>query len=159
MINPYNPIFSFLVLILIQSCSTNTNNKPSLDQEKEILLSRIEQFNSAFKSGDVEQLELMITNKYLHTNSNSKSIRKNDWITYLQKRKKEIASGVLIVSEYKMNETEIEMYDDMAIVTAKISFSSTRSDVQKENEIRITNVWVKEEGIWKRAGFHDTRIK
>ena len=47
----------------------------------------------------------------------------------------------------------------MAIVTAKISFSTIKLGEQKENEFRITNVQVKEEGTWKRAGFHDTRIK
>ena len=70
-----------------------------------------------------------------------------------------LITGSLIVNHYEMNETEVEIYDDMAIVTAKISFSTIRFEEQKENEFRITNVWVKEEVVWKRAGFHDTRIK
>ncbi len=161
MVNPNKSIyiFYFLGLIFMSSCSTNTSSVPGSIQEKEKLLERIEQFNSAFKNGDVEKLESMITDNYLHTNSNSKPIRKKDWIAYLQNRRNELASGELTVDNYKMDETEIEIYSDMAIVTAKISFSSTRSGEQKENEIRITNIWVKEGGFWKRAGFHDTRIK
>ena len=161
MINLSKPIFIFyfLGLILIQSCSSKTNNAPGSGEEKEELLARIELFNSAFQKGEVEKLELMITNNYLHTNSSSKSIGRNDWVAYLKKRKKDLANGDLIVDNYKMDETQIEMYDDMAIVTAKISFSSKKYGELKESEIRITNVWVKEGGVWKRAGFHDTRIK
>ncbi len=66
----------------------------------------------------------MITDNYVHTNGNSKSIAKVDWIAYLKRRKVALANGDLIVEDYKMDETEIQFYDDMAIITAKISFSS-----------------------------------
>jgi len=149
----------FLFSFFIQNCKNETDTKPSLDEEKENLIERIEEFNSAFKDCKIEKLEAMITNNYLHTNSNSKSIGKADWLTYLANRKTELSSGNLVVKNYKMSETEVKIYDNTAILTAKISFSSIKSGERKENEIRITNVWVKEQGIWKRAGFHDTRIK
>ena len=101
----------------------------------------------------------MITDNYVHTNSKSKSIHKDNWISYLKKRKEEVEGEALIVNNYEMSELEIEMYDDMAIVTGKISFESIRGEEQKQNEIRITNVWVYEDSMWKRAGFHDTRIE
>ena len=149
----------FLFSTSFHSCKNEIDQKSNLIEEKEKLIERVEEFNTAFRDGEIEKLEVMITNNYLHTNSNSKSIRKNDWVEYLAKRKEELKSGKLIVEDYEMNETEVEIYDDMAIVTAKISFSTIKSDEQKENEFRITNIWVKEKGIWKRAGFHDTRIK
>ena len=149
----------FIILASFQGCKTENNQKSNFTEEKEILLQRVEEFNIAFRDGEIEKLKSMITNNYLHTNSNSKSIRKKDWLAYLEKRKRELITGSLIVNHYEMNETEVEIYDDMAIVTAKISFSTIRFEEQKENEFRITNVWVKEEGVWKRGGFHDTRIK
>ena len=149
----------FMAIILLLGCLPQANENQSSEQELEALRERIDQFNTAFKNGDVKVLESMITDNYLHTNSNSKAIRKKDWVAYLHKRKKELASGELEVNNYKMEETEIELFDDVAIVTGKISFSSKRAEEQKENVIRITNIWVKEEGLWKRAGFHDTRIK
>jgi len=151
--------FLFLVSAFFQSCKTENNQKLNLSAEKEKLIERVEDFNTAFKDGEIEELEAMITNNYLHTNSSSKSIRKNEWFSYLKKRKKELTSGNLTVNNYEMSETEVEIYNDMAIVTAKISFSTIKSDEQKENEFRITTIWVNDEGIWKRAGFHDTRIK
>jgi hypothetical protein len=148
-----------LISASFQGCKTENNQKSNFNEEKEILIQRVEEFNIAVRDGEIEKLEAMITNNYLHTNSNSKSIRKKDWLAYLEKRKKDLTTGVLIVKNYQMNETEVEIYNDMAIVTAKISFSTIRHEEQKENEFRITNVWVQEKGIWKRAGFHDTRIK
>ena len=149
----------FFIATLFQSCQNENVQKSNLIEEKEKLIERIKEFNIAFRDGEIEKLESMITNNYLHTNSSSKSIRKTDWLNYLGKRKSELITGSLVVENYEMSETDFEIYDDMAIVTAKISFSTIRSDERKENEIRITNVWVKEEGSWKRAGFHDTRIK
>ncbi|WP_242155945.1 nuclear transport factor 2 family protein [Aestuariivivens sediminis] len=148
-----------LSLFFVLNCNNEVTQKFNSQEEKETLIKRIEEFNAAFIDGNVDKLESMITDNYLHTNSSSKVIRKDDWLAYLVKRKNEIESGKLIVKNYKMDETEIEIYDDMAIVTGKISFSTSKLDEQKEHEIRITNIWIKDEGIWKRAGFHDTRIK
>ena len=133
----------FFISLFVQSCKNGDTVNSNPDEEKVMLFERIEEFNSAFEHGNVDKLEAMITDKYIHTNSSSKSIRKNDWLAYLSKRKKELESGKLIVNNYKMEETEIEIYNDMAIVTAKVSFSTIKSDELKENEIRITNIWVK----------------
>lgn len=58
-----------------------------------------------------------------------------------------------------MRDIDIVQYDDLAIVTAKIVISIVKSGRDHENEYRTTNVWIKEEGDWKRAGFHDGKIK
>ncbi len=150
-----------LLIVTLSSygCQNEIKKDVQLNNEKEILLKRVQEFNIAFRDGHMEKLEKMITINYLHTNSNSKAIGRNEWLKYLKKRKTELSSGDLVIDKYQMGETEIAIYDDMAIVTAKISFSSIRNNEQKENEFRITNVWIKEASTWKRAGFHDTRIK
>ncbi len=147
-----------LVFIVFQSCKTETGHKQNSSEEEKILLKKVEDFNLAFKECDIEQLETLITENYLHTNGNSRSIKRNAWLGYLEKRKLEINNGNLVVNTYDMKEAEIELYDDMAIVTGKIVTSSTKSGEYQENEYRITNIWIKEEGNWKRAGFHDGKI-
>ncbi|GAA4276176.1 nuclear transport factor 2 family protein [Aquimarina mytili] len=127
--------------------------------EENTLWKKIQEFNLAFKQGNVEILSAMITENYMHTNSTSKPIDKNTWISYLSKRKKEIESGNLVVHSYEMKEREMQLYDDMAIVSAKISTSSTSNGNRTQNEYRVTNIWIKEENTWKRAGFHDGKIK
>ncbi len=127
--------------------------------EETILLETITVFNQAFKESNVAKLESMIVDRYIHTNSTSKPIDKDTWLAYLHKRKEEIETGNLIVHTYDMQETNIQLYDTMAIVSAKISTSNTRNGNLNENEYRVTNIWVKEANSWKRAGFHDGKIK
>lgn len=149
---------SSIFLLLLISCSDNSSQSEKDNTKKEQLLETVETFNKAFNEGNIEVLIPMITKNYVHTNSNSKSIGKEDWLAYLAKRKKQIESGELVIKNYKMDEIEVEMHDDMAIVTGKISFLSISGGMEKQNAYRVTNVWVLEDGRWKRAGFHDTRI-
>lgn len=127
-------------------------------QKQDALLETIKTFNNAFKTGDLSTLNSMITDNYMHTNGSSKAIDKETWINYLRKREKDINSGELEVLHYNMEETKIEFYDNVAIVTAKvIAKNKTREEI-KTNEYRVTNIWIYESGTWKRGGFHDGKI-
>ncbi len=154
---------SLLFLIGIQfvftACTDQNPTKRNSSIHQEELMLRINEFNQAFHTGDVKKLESMLTSNYRHTNSNSKAIHKDTWLKYVGKRKKEIETGVLKVHIYEMTETEIQFYTNTAIVTAKVLVSSTKHGIQQDNEFRVTNIWVKEGDIWKRAGFHDGKIK
>lgn len=144
-------------LVWILGCQTTTESDTK--HKKETLIKQIETFNNAFKEGNTELLASMITDNYVHTNGNSKAIHKENWINYLSKRQKEIESGELTVRNYEMKDTEIQLYQETAIVTSKIIVSTVKSDRLHQNEFRVTNIWVLENGIWKRAGFHDGKIK
>jgi len=148
----------FLIVLsnLMISCM-NTTPDP-VDQEKQ-LLATVHEFNQAFKEGNIEKLEAMITDDYHHTNGNSKPISKEDWIGYLTKRSVQIANGDVKVNAYQMEETDIKFHDNTAILTAKITVSTSKADTTQQNQYRVTNIWVCQDGIWKRAGFHDGKIE
>ena len=152
-------LFFLIIFIIHQGCRTETAHKPDSLEEEKILIERVEEFNLAFKECNIEQLETLVTENYLHTNGNSRSIKRDAWLEYLEKRNLEIKRGNLVVNTYDMSEIEIVLYEDMAIVTGKISTSFIKSGEYLKNEYRITNVWVNEDGSWKRAGFHDGKIK
>lgn len=81
-------IFSISLILIasaFQNCKAKTGCKRNSSAEG-LLLKRIDKFNRAFKECDIEQLETLITDDYLHTNGNSKSIGKDAWIGYLEKR-------------------------------------------------------------------------
>ncbi|EZH73026.1 hypothetical protein ATO12_18595 [Aquimarina atlantica] len=119
----------------------------------------ITMFNTAFKEGNITKLENLITDNYLHTNGTSKSIGKTAWLKYLKNRKKDIDNGNLIITRYEMKETQLELYNNFAIVTAKIITSDIRDGKPKESQYRVSHVWVKDSNLWKRAGFHDSKIE
>lgn len=146
-----------LIIIISLSLFYCADEKSEITPEK--LSEAIRKFNKAFQDGNNEVLESMVTENYLHTNGNSKSIGKKDWFNYLTKREKEIKSGSLEVLEYKLDEMKMEFSGNLAIVTGKISVTIKKKEGIQKNEYRITNIWISESGKWKRAGFHDGKIK
>lgn len=152
-------LFIFSAFFILLSCFHQETKHQESDRAKKELLKAIDAFNTAFQTGDVETIASLVTNNYIHTNGNSKAIRKNDWFAYLNKRSQEIELGILEVLTYQMDEVEIELYDNTAIVTGKVSVSNNKEGKIINNEYRITNIWVQEAGQWKRAGFHDGKIK
>lgn len=153
--------FTLLVsLIFSISCVNQENKETSLSEaDKQALLQRIDLFNQTFAEGDAKALASMITRTYTHTNGNSASIDGATWLDYLQKRQEQIESGEWVVHRYSLEEQEIVYHPACAILTGKVSVSQSRAGVKEDRSFRITNVWVQEDGLWKRAGFHDGRIE
>ncbi len=155
----YPALLLLFITCLMLNCTQKNNQKEYSSSEKKILLDKINEFNIAFKECNIDKLESMITDNYIHTNGHSKPINKSSWINYLRKRKKEIDAGNLIIHKYEMNETELSLYNDVAVFSAKIYISSSMNGTSQINEYRVTNIWVTEKNVWKRAGFHDGKIK
>lgn len=149
----------FVTALYLTNCSDKRISNEELEIAKENLLKAIDKFNKAFQEGNVIVLESMITENYLHTNGNSKSISRKDWLDYLRKREGEIKTGNLEVVGYKIDDLEVVLYGNTGIVTGKILVSNKRMKEIQTNEYRVTNVWINEAGNWKRAGFHDGKIK
>lgn len=147
-----------LVFILFSNACGNKPQKHS-EEQKEELITAIDRFNEAFANSEISVLESMITNNYSHTNGTYEAIDKEKWFQYLKNRSKEIEAGILKVQSYKMNDLQIKYYDNAAIATAKVVTSVIKNEGLSKNEYRVTNIWVYENGSWKRAGFHDGKIK
>ncbi|WP_343487466.1 nuclear transport factor 2 family protein [Allomuricauda sp. d1] len=148
-----------LLFILLSGCQQNQSKIQDTDQKQQELLSALDTFNKAFAESDLATLDSMVTDNYLHTNSSSKVIGKADWFNYLKKRDKNIKSGTVEVLEYQLQDTKIEHHGTTAVITGKVFVSTKDSLGVKENQYRITNLWVYNSGVWKRAGFHDGKIE
>lgn len=126
---------------------------------KEGLLSTLTQFNTAFAQGDLEFLDKHTTDNYRHTNSAGKAFEKDAWFNYLKNRKEDLESGALKIEAYELSEVDVQMHEDAAIITGKILTKGLNKEIAFQRFIRVSHFWVFEEGSWKRAGFHDTRIE
>ena len=145
----------FCLLTFLVACSPSAENERD---ETLALRNSIEAFNQAFATGNLAVLDSLTTERYIHTNSSDLAFRKDNWFGYLQNRTADIKEGNLLIDEYRLEEMNIEFYKESAIVTGQIYTSGTRNGEQFENKIRVSNFWVKEGEVWKRAGFHDSRI-
>jgi len=150
-----SPAFGLIFLCL---CCGSPKGKLLTDREKIALEETIDAFNQAFAVCEVQKLQQLITDNYKHTNGNNPAISRKQWLNYLNRRKAQIESGQLVVNRYELSEREIEFIGNTALLTGKVTVEGVRDSVSFSREIRISNFWVLQEGQWKRAGFHDTRI-
>ena len=151
-------LYIVIIIFMFSSCKNSDLTNKSIETSRDELLATITQFNTAFQKGDVATLKTMITDNYIHTNGSSQPIKKEDWLGYLSKRQKQIATGNIEVLAYKMDEVQIELFGSTAIVSAKITTTNKENNEVTTKEYRVTNVWVLQNGNWKRAGFHDGKI-
>lgn len=156
---PIQVISLYLIVLILTACQETVKFDKDDSGKKNSLLQTIKTFNTAFSKGDLATLDSLTTENYIHTNGNSKAIGKSEWFKYLEKRTAQIQSGNLKVISYTFDEQHVEIYQNNAIVTGKISVVTQDSMQLKENQYRITNIWANVSGVWKRAAFHDGKIK
>ena len=101
----------------------------------------------------------MLTEDYQHSNSYYKAIGKETWLEYVGQRKADLDSGEMELLDYALDQEQIQLIGNTGILSGRISVESRLGADTTKAAYRITNVWIKEEGKWKRAAFHDGRIK
>lgn len=148
-----------LALLVFCHCNSPQKQTETPKPSMESLMAALEEFNTAFKTGDTQTLRSMITEDYLHTNGSSKAIDGTTWVGYLEGRSQQISEGNLEVTAYGMDDIEVVFYGHTAIVTGKVTVANKKLEQREESQYRVTHIWVNELGKWKRAGFHDGKIQ
>ncbi|MCH6232857.1 nuclear transport factor 2 family protein [Cognataquiflexum rubidum] len=122
--------------------------KPSETVRQEII--QIMQ-NSIVAWGDSDTLTLskLLAPEYRHSDIYGKILTRQEWLNYAAKPRS--------VTDYKTDDVDIVLYNNnLALVTGKNSHQSSKST--KRTELRFTQVWIKNNGQWKRSAFQGTLI-
>ena len=145
----YLILCSFIVLI------TSTQAQKTAEEQ---LRDALDRFNQFFNSADVNGLSEMLTDSYIHTNSSSGPYDKSQWLNYVKSRKAKLESGALKVVSYTMEDVKIRLYENSAAVSAIVKTETREKGISSSKSFKVTHLWVKEMGVWKRAAFHDCVI-
>ncbi|MEO1255826.1 MAG: hypothetical protein AAFY41_13235, partial [Bacteroidota bacterium] len=78
-----------IIIIVFTKCNSEEGQRTLSEFNDKGFRKTLKDFNKAFQEGDIDMLESMITENYLHTNGHSKSIGKSEWLSYLKKREAE----------------------------------------------------------------------
>ena len=140
------PLLSITLLAGIISCTAPTKS----------VAAALEAFTEAFRTADIEALDQMLTDDYVHTNTGASPIGKAAWLDWMASRREQLARGDYVMETYELEEPEIALYGTAAVVTGMVHASGTSNNQPFDNRIRVTNLWVYEHGRWRRAAFHDT---
>jgi ketosteroid isomerase-like protein len=114
----------------------------------------------AYKSGDVEALEDLIAERYSHINNGAPPIGRKIWLDANRERAKKIKDGSIEVTDYQLADLRITLIgESAAVVTGRVHAAETVDGKPRQYNVRFTNFWVKEDGRWKRAAFHDSPVR
>lgn len=147
------------ILLCLLSCKESKQAQATPEELRSELQEAIEVFNQAFAVADTSRLRSMITENYQHSNSYYEAIGKETWLEYIGQRKADLDSGEMELLEYGLDQEQIQILGNTGILSGRISVKSRLGSDTSQVAYRITNVWIKEGGNWKRAAFHDGRIK
>lgn len=147
-------LFLNLLLMVSLGCEHKTEN----GTEEELLVT-LDKFNTAFAEGDLDFLDRHTTSDYRHTNNSNKAIGKAAWFEYLTSRKEDLKNGVLKLERYEMSEIEVQLYKNAALITGLVHTKGNHYSETFDRQLRVSHLWVFQEGSWKRAGFHDTPME
>ena len=116
-------------------------------------------FNAAFLRADAVTLDTLLTEDYIHTNGGTGSVLdKERWLEYIRTRRAEIASGRLRVDRYESSAVTIRWHGDAAVVSSQVVSDGSRDGKAFATRLRVSQVWVRSDGQWRRAAFHDSPL-
>jgi hypothetical protein len=117
------------------------------------------QFSRAFAEADVPVLRGLLARNYTHVNGRTGSVLTGgEWLKWLQSRRVELDTGKLVISVYEIKDLVVQVYKEAAVVTGVAYSSGERDGSPFTSRVRFTNLWVVEEGKWRRAAFHDSPL-
>jgi len=145
--------FISLTLLLPWSVSAGAVNSEAEVRAAVVL------FGEAYVEADISILEGLLEENYVHINGSSgKVLDRDDWLRWVESRREELESGVLVVADYRIEDLSVEIYGETAVVVGVAVSKGSRNGVPSDSQVRFTNVWVHREGAWRRAAFHDTPL-
>ena len=151
-------VWGCLLLFFACNVDVKVENISTNELIKEVKTA-VTDFGNAYAEADTAKLKTMLADKYLHTNPDGKTISKKDWLNWVGTRKSEIENGLLIIDTYETRDLNIRLITDSAAIADGIIYSTGTQNSKPFNVyIKFTNVWIKENGKWKRTVFHDSRI-
>ncbi len=151
-------IFLVTIATLAASRGVVAERVEGVDRETEVL-AVVNAFGRAYVEADVETLETLLFEKYVHVNGRSgKVLNRGEWLEWVTSRRAGIENGELIVSDYRIEDVEVVLDGTTAIVIGVVYSSQSRNGNTNTSGFRFSNLWLHRNGAWRRAAFHDSPI-
>lgn len=148
-----------LLLALTSSCVQSTPSASGDEESIEAVRERVEVFSNAFVEADTLALSALLTDNYIHTNTDGSLLNKQRWLAWIQTQHHALRDGTLQIDSYTNESVTVALHGTEAAVVTGINISNgVRNGEAFQSHIRFTHLWVREDSQWRRAAFHDTRL-
>lgn len=135
----------------------------SLAQAQQSDAARVEalarRFGNAWLKADVKTLDSLLAREYMHTDVTGKVLHRADWLAdagNAQKWLRGNAGGASPAIEF--DDVKIQVVGNMAVVTGGNTIRPADANLPPM-KLRFTQVWIKEDGQWKRRFFQATPVQ
>ena len=152
-------ILLLYVFLLLIGCSISQAQSPDKKQASRKsadaeVLKAVDKFYDAFLAGDVETVKRMTAEDYLQTDVIGKVQDKSAWLAeYYMPIVERMKAGQFKWDVFERKDIQVRRYGNVAVLIGRSTFKG--SDDAKAGELRFTQVWVKRDGDWQRAVFHN----
>jgi len=103
-----------------------------------------DQLQKALVKGDTETLSQLLTDDYLRTPPTTPNTTKTQYLDALR-------SGTLKYSSIEAKESHYRTYGDIVIVNSVTAIRVNINGQQRDEVLRLINVWIKQNGRWQLA--------
>jgi len=111
-----------------------------------------EQIRTAVIKGDTSILERYLADDYVGIGPNGDAADKSKTI-------QELKDGTVKYSAIDVTEENVRMYGDTGIYNGRGDVKLTINGQPQTADVRVTIVWLKQNGQWKRVSFQATRVQ
>ena len=111
-----------------------------------------QQIRRAVIKGDTSILERYLADDYVGIGPNGDAADKSKTI-------QELKDGTVKYSAIDVTEENVRMYGDTGIYNGRGDVKLTINDQPQTADVRVTIVWLKQNGQWKRVSFQATRVQ
>ncbi len=143
-------------MLLLVSLAAAADDKPvDMSLQDSVLL-----FGLNYRTANTDMLAQMLTADYVHINGGSGNVNDRDaWLSWVRSQRTALDAGTLVVDAYEIKDYQQRIYGDTAFVTGVVESSGSKEGAAFKTKIRFSNVWVKKDGRWLRAAFHDSPLE
>ena len=149
---------SFLLITIACSISKaqSTDQKQSLPAPSEAEVRQaVDRFYEAFLAGDIATVEHMTADDYLQTDVNGKVQDKAAWLAeYYKPIVARMKTGEFKWELFEREIEQVRFYENIAVLIGRIRLATKANP--KPCELRFTQLWVKRNGEWQKAIFHNS---
>lgn len=151
--SPKVGLLAFIWVLAPWAFATETTNS-----ETEVRTA-VELFGDAFVNADFPVLKGLLDDNYMHINGGSGNVlNRDEWLKWVASRRAELESGILVVSDYRIEKLMVAIHGETAVVTGVAIALGTRDGMPYQSQMRFTNVWIHNGDAWRRAAFHDSPL-
>lgn len=113
----------------------------------------------AYTEADADTIGRLLAEPYSHINNGSEPVLRVDYMAWQRSRQQRASAGTPDPMTFEISNVVVTMHNDTtATATGLGLLEGVRNGEPWSLKFRFTNLWLKTDGEWQRAAFHDTYL-